>query len=166
MNKILVAILMVMSAGPASAAVLTDAFGQGRAHFSLLGGNGYAFDNDYLIIGVSTSYYLLDGLAVGLSVENWSGADPGIFKYAPIVQYVFRNKSSMRPYIGGFFRHTEIKSLPDIESYGGRAGVYFASGPNYYVSAGIVYESYIDCQQTIYSTCSDTYPDVGFTIGF
>jgi hypothetical protein len=166
MNKLLVILLLALSVLSARAAEAEEIFEQGHTHFSLVAGNGYAFDDDYFVLGVSASYFLLDGLSIGGSFENWSGGDPSINKYTPFVQYVFYQAPSMRPYIGGFYRHTDIDTLSDIKSYGGRAGIYIASGHNAYVSAGIVYESYIDCEETIYLTCSETYPEIGFTIGF
>ena len=165
-NRLLVTILLVVSAFPARAAEAGGMFGQGRTHLSLAGGNGYAFDKSYFVMGASASYYALDGLSIGFSFENWSGDDPGINKYAPFAQYVFYQASSTRPYVGGFYRGTAVDGLPDIDSVGGRAGIYFASGRNVYVSAGLVYESYLDCQETVYRACSESYPDFSFTIGF
>lgn len=166
MNRLLVLMLLVLSAFPAGVARAGEMFGQGRAHFSLVGGNGYAFDNNYFVIGASASYYALDGMGVGISFENWSGGTPGISKYAPFVQYVFFQTTSVQPYVGAFYRHTSVDGLPGIDSVGGRAGVYIASGPNVYVSVGIVHESYINCQESVYRACSESYPDFGFTIGF
>jgi hypothetical protein len=166
MNRLLLTMLLLSSAMPACAAGAGDMFGQGRTHFSLMVGNGYAFDNNYFVIGASASHYVLDGLGVGLSFENWSGGGPGITKYAPFAQYVFYQASSVQPYIGGFYRHTAIDGLPGINSVGGRAGIYIAAGSNAYVSAGFVHESYLDCQESVYRACSETYPDLSFTFGF
>ena len=141
-------------------------FGQGRTQFSLMAGNGYAYDKNYFVIGASVSHYVLNGLGVGLSLENWSGGGPGITKYAPFAQYVFYQASSVQPYVGGFYRHTAIGGLPGINSVGARAGIYIASGSNASVSVGLVHESYLDCQQTIYLTCSETYPDISLAFGF
>jgi hypothetical protein len=158
--------LLVLSAFPVCAAAEGGMFGQGRTHFSLVGGNGYAFDNNYFVIGASASYYVLDGLGVGFSFEKWSGGNPHITKYAPFAQYVFYQASSMQPYFGGFYRHTTVDGLPDINSVGARAGINIASGSNAYVSAGIVYETYLDCQKTVYRSCRVSYPEVSLTFGF
>lgn len=166
MNRLLVTMLLVLSAFPVRAAGEGGMFAQGRTQFSLVAGNGYAFDNNYFVIGASVSHYVLDGLGVGLSFENWSGGDPGITKYAPFAQYVFYQASSVQPYVGGFYRHTSIAGLPGINSVGGRAGIYIASGSNASVSAGFVHESYLDCQETLYRECSVTYPEVTLTFGF
>jgi len=166
MNRLLLAMLLVLSAFPGRVAGEGGMFGQGRTHFALMAGNGYAFDSNYFVVGVSASHYVLDGLGVGLSFENWSGGGPGIAKYAPFVQYVFYQASSVQPYVGGFYRHTAVGGLPGINSVGARAGIYIASGPNASVSAGFVHESYLDCQATIYRACRETYPEISITFGF
>jgi hypothetical protein len=58
-----------------------------------------------------------------------------------------------------------IEGLEDLDSIGGRAGLYFTSGKGVYVGAGLVYENYLSCQTSIYSSCDDTYPEliVAFT---
>lgn len=166
MNRLSATMLLMLAASPLHAAGEGGMFGQGRTQFSLVAGNSYAFDNNYVVIGASATYYVLDGLGVGLSFENWSGDDPGITKYAPFAQYVFYQASSVQPYVGGFYRHTAISGLPGIDSVGARAGIYIASGTNAYVSAGFVHESYLDCREAVYRSCSVSYPDVTLTFGF
>jgi len=166
MNRLLVTMLLVFAAFQVGAADMGAMFGQGRSHFSLVAGNGHAFNSNYVVVGASASYFVDDGLGVGFSYESWSGGARGITKYAPFAQYVFYQGTLIQPYIGGFYRHTAINGLPDINSVGGRAGFYFSSGPNASVSAGLVYESYLDCQETVYRVCRVTYPDISLTFGF
>ncbi len=166
MNRLLVMLLLILSAFPVRAAGVGGMFGQGSTQFALLAGNGYAFDKNYFVIGASASYYVLDGVGVGLSLESWSGSGPGITKYAPFAQYVFYRESAVQPYVGGFYRHTAVNGLPGINSVGARAGVYIAAGPNAYVGVGLVHESYLSCQKAVYLTCSETYSDLSFTFGF
>jgi len=171
MNKKLAAITVVAVAAfaltpPATAAEVAGAFSKGRTHFIITGGSGYAFDESYFVLGLGVSYYLIDGLNVGLFLESWSGSDPGMYKVTPSVQYVFYQIPWLNPYIGGFYRRAYVDGLPDISSVGGRAGVYFAAGRNAYIGVGAVYESYIDCKKTVYRSCNDTYPEVSFTIAF
>ena len=166
MNKLLLTLLLASLSSGASAAGEGGMFAQGRTYFSLVAGNSSAMGNNYSVIGVAASHYVADGLGMGVSLESWSGGGPGITKYAPFAQYVFYRMSEVQPYIGGIFRHTSIAGLPGINSLGIRAGVIMASGANAYVSAGLVYESYLDCQATVYRSCSETYPDIGLTIGF
>ena len=166
MNRLLLTMLLLCAALQVHAAGIAGMFGQGRTQFSLMGGNGYAFDKNYFILGASVSYYLLDGLGVGMSVEKWSGNDPGITKYAPFAQYVFYQTSPVQPYVGGFYRHTVVDGLPDINSVGERAGINIASGSNAYFSLGFVQEVYLNCQNTVYRKCRETYPELGFAFGF
>jgi len=169
MNKKLTAIIIAAVATfasnpPAAAAEVAGVFSKGSTSFVITGGTGYAFNETYLILGLGMSYYVIDGLNVGLAVESWSGADPALYKVTPSVQYVFHQVPRLKPYIGGFYRRTYVASQPDINSWGGRAGVYLAAGRNAYLGFGAVYESYIDCNKA--TTCSDTYPEVSFTIAF
>ena len=167
MKKILATVALLgalASPAPALAQSMTSAFSQGRTHVAITGGRGYAFDESYLILGAGVSYYLLDGLSVGLAVESWSG-DPGITKVTPSVQYVF-HQAPLKPYVGAFYRRTDIERLPELDSVGARAGVYFQATPNFYVGVGGAYESYRDCSQGIYRECDSAYAEVSFTVAF
>lgn len=166
MTRLLLTMLLVLSALPVRAAGVGGMFEEGRSQFSLVAGNAHAFENSYFVIGGSASYYVADGLGVGLSLERWSGGGPGITKYAPFVQYVFYQASVVQPYVGAFYRHAAIAGLPDMNSAGARAGVLIGTGTNAYMSVGFVHESYLDCQETIYRVCSETYPDVTLIFAF
>jgi hypothetical protein len=163
------AIATLASIPPATAADVTGGaagvFSRGRTHFVITAGNGYAFDESYLVLGAGVSYYLIDGLNVGLSLESWTGSDPGMYKVTPSVQYVF-HQVPLKPYVGGFYRRAYVDGLPDISSVGARAGVYLTAGRNAYIGIGAVYESYVDCNKTVYRSCSDAYPEVSFTVAF
>jgi hypothetical protein len=166
-SRLLLIMLLLLPALPVNAATVAGIYGQGRTQFSLVGGNGYAYNNNYLFIGISASYYVLDGLGVGLSFEKWSNGDPGITKYAPFVQYVFYQMSSaIQPYVGAFYRHTIVDGQPAINSFGERAGVNIISGPNAYISFGFVQEAYLNCDEAVYVSCRETYPELGITFGF
>ncbi len=166
MNRLLLTMLLVLTAFPASAAGEGEMFGQGRTYFSLMVGSGSAFDNNYFIIGAGATHYVIDGLGVGFSFESWSGGGAGITRYAPFAQYVFYRTSPVQPYVGGFYRHTAVDGLPGINSVGARAGIYIPAGPNAYVGVGFVYESYLDCQESVYGPCNSTYPDLSLTFAF
>jgi opacity protein-like surface antigen len=133
-----------------------------RPHAFVVTGAGR--DETYWILGVGVSYYLIDGLSVGLSYEVWSG-DPDVTKVTPSVQYVF-HQVPLKPYVGAFFRRTEVEGLEDLDSVGARAGVNFQAGRNAYIGIGAVYESYLDCSKSTYRSCDDVYPEVIFTIAF
>ena len=158
--------LAALAATPATAAEVAGMFTRGHTHLAVVAGSGYAFDDNYFVIGVGASYYLVDGLNVGLHIETWTGGDPNITKLTPSVQYVFYQVPRVSPYLGAFYRRTYIEHLPDLNSAGGRAGVYIAAGRNVFIGAGAVYESYLDCNKTIYRDCTDAYPEISFTFAF
>jgi hypothetical protein len=162
----LAVVVAFASTPPATAADVAGAFGRGRTHFVVTGGTGYAFDESYFVLGLGVSYYVIDGLNVGLFVESWSGSDPHLYKVTPSAQYVFYQVPVLKPYIGAFYRRTYVDGLPDINSVGGRAGAYLQAGRNAYLGAGVVYESYVDCNTTTYRSCSNTYPELSFTVAF
>lgn len=141
-------------------------FGKGRTHFVLTAGTGYAFDESYFVLGIGASYYVVDGLNVGLHVESWSGADPKLLKITPSAQYVFYQAQQVKPYVGAFFRRTEIDGRSDLDSVGGRAGVYIQAGGNAYIGLGGVYESYLDCSNAVYRKCDSTYAEISVTFAF
>ena len=153
---------------PANAADVGVAgtFAKGRTHFVVTGGTGSAFDENYLVLGVGVSYFIVNGLNVGLFVESWTGSDPNLYKVTPSVQYVFYQSPTVKPYVGAFYRRTFVDDLPNINSVGARGGVYFEVGRNAYLGAGAVYESYLDCSSSIYRSCSSTYPEFSLTFVF
>jgi hypothetical protein len=143
-----------------------DPFGAGSSRLTVIVGNGSAFNDNYLIIGVGAAYFIADGLDLGLDFESWTGGNPGITKVSPRLDYVFNTGGSLRPYAGVFYRRTMIEGLNDLNSLGGRAGLYFMSGKGIYVGAGLVYESYLNCQTSTYSSCDDTYPEIIIAFSF
>ena len=143
-----------------------DAFSSGTTRLSVVVGNGYAFDNSYVLIGVGAAYFIANGLDLGLDFEYWTGSDPGITKVSPRLDYVFNTRSVLRPYAGVFYRRTMIEGLNDLNSIGGRAGLYLMSGKGVYVGADVVYESYLSCDSAKYSSCSDTYPEITVAFSF
>jgi len=108
----------------------------------------------------------LDGLSVGLNLEAWRNADPTLTKLTPSIQYVFYKVPAIKPYVGAFYRRTYISGLDDLNSYGARAGAYFQLGRNAFLGVGGVYETYSDCRESVYRSCSETYPEVSLTFAF
>jgi len=162
---ILFTALFAFQASSADAAV-GDAFNAGSARLTVIVGSGYAFNNSYLIIGVGAAYFVANGLDMGLDFESWTSGNPHITKISPRLDYVFSTGGSLRPYVGIFYRRTMIEGFDDLNSIGGRAGVYFMTGKSVYVGAGLVYESYLSCQTSIYSSCNDTYPELIVAFSF
>lgn len=162
---IMAALLMCCVMQPVLADV-SGSFSQGRKHLSIYGGTGYAFNDDYFVIGVSGSYFVTNGLNLGLALETWTGGNPDITKLTPSIQYVFYQPQVVKPYVGVFYRRTYIENLSDLESVGGRAGIFISSGNNVYISIGGVYESYLNCDESTYISCDESYPELGITFAF
>jgi hypothetical protein len=146
-----------------SAPAGADPFQQGSQSLSIVVGSGSAFRDDYIILGAGYGYYIARGLELGIDAQFWLSGDPSISKVSPQVKYVFTQPKQVKPYVGAFFRRTYIDGLEDLDSIGYRAGANFMGQGNFYFGAGIVYESYQDCSETIYSSCSDTYPEILFS---
>jgi len=162
---LLFTVLLAAYASSADAAP-GDPFSAGNTRLSVIVGSGYAFNNSYLLIGVGAAYFLANGLDVGLDYEYWTGANPGIQKISPRVDYVFNVSGPLKPYAGVFYRRTMIDGLPDLDSIGGRAGLFFTSGKGVYIGAGLVYENYLSCDTARYSSCDDTYPEFLVAVTF
>jgi hypothetical protein len=160
------AMLAMAATAPAGAAEVAGVFSRGHTHLSAFGGSGSAFGDNYVVLGVGASYYLTDGLSVGIHAESWTGGDPAITKLTPSVQYVFYQVPRVSPYVGAFYRRTYIEDRPDLDSAGGRAGVYISAGRSVYIGVGGVYETYMDCDKAVYQDCTDSYPEISFTVAF
>jgi hypothetical protein len=151
---------------PAQAQSVAGAFAQGRTHLYVSGGAGSSFGQSYFVLGAGVDYFLLDGLSAGLAFESWSGADPSFTKITPSVRYVFYGVQSVKPYVGGFYRRTDISGGQSLDSVGARAGVFIRTGRSAYLGLGVTYESYLDCQPSVYETCDSTYPELSFAVVF
>jgi hypothetical protein len=145
---------------------VADAFSKGRLHGIVTAGSGSAFNETYLVLGAGVNYFVLNGLSVGLNLEAWRNADPTLTKLTTSIQYVFYQVPAIKPYVGAFYRRTYISGLDDLNSYGGRAGAYFQLGRSAFLGLGAVYETYSGCRESVYRSCSDTYPEVTLTFAF
>jgi len=141
-------------------------FNKGSRRLSLVVGSGSTFDDSYTVIGVGAGYYVADGLELGLDAEAWLGADPDIYKLSPQVKYVLPIPSMIRPYVGAFYRHIFIDDYDDLDTVGARGGVYFMVDERWFIGGGVVYESYLDCDDSVYGSCDDIYPEITFSVSF
>jgi hypothetical protein len=158
--------LLLWPVAHATAADVAGFFSQGRTTLSVVVGSGSAFDESYFVFGIGGSYFVIDGLNFGLNVQWWSGADPNIVKVSPSIEYVFYQVQPVAPYIGALYRRSYIENLSDLDSAGGRAGIFIPAGRNVNIGVGAAYEVYFDCHTSTYSSCTDTYPEVSVLIGF
>lgn len=143
-----------------------DMFDKGSTRFSLLLGNGKAFGDNYTIIGIGVGYYAYNGLELGINLDSWQGGTPNINQVTPEIRYVFRNPSSIDPYIGALYRWTFVSGYDDETAYGFRGGVYITTGQRSYIGIGAAYVKTTSCDEQIYVSCSETYPELSFAFSF
>jgi len=159
------ACLIICTARPAEAA--GDPFSEGSMRVSMLVGNGYAFNQSYFVVGAGFGYFIAQDLELGLDADTWSGASPHISTISPEVRFVVPTNGSIKPYIGVFYRRTLISGgYDDLNSVGARAGIYFVTRQGSYFGAGVAYEQYFSCNEAVYGSCSDLYPEILFAIAF
>ncbi|RKZ12666.1 hypothetical protein DRQ53_14495 [bacterium] len=148
---------------PAKAASAAGPFARGSKRGGIYGGAGSTLGNTYVILGVGLAYFIHDGLEIGVDAEGWLFQDPTIWKVSPQVRYTVWQMGKMRPYVGAFWRRTFVSDpYDDVNSWGGRAGLTYASGRGY-AGVGVVYEKFDDD----FGTDSDSwYPEVSFSVYF
>lgn len=157
----------LIASAHAGAEMGADVFSRGRVHASAFGTLGSAFNHDYIVGGLGLGIMLLDGLELGLDGEAWFGAKPKIYKVSPGIRYVFPTSGSLKPYVGVFAKRTYFEgNIKDLDSVGGRAGVYSRMGEHVYAGGGIVHEEYKNCDRTVYTTCSSTAPEFNISLWF
>jgi hypothetical protein len=158
---------LLFAAMPASVSDTQAApFEKGSRRLSITAGSGRSFNNSYTIIGLGAGYYVIKGLELGLDGEVWLGSDPDMYKVSPQVRYVVPMQSKLRPYGGVFYRHVFIDGFDDQNALGARGGVYYTPDTNWFMGVGAVYESYLDCDDTIYESCDEIYPEITFSLSF
>jgi hypothetical protein len=161
------ALLVLLLPAAAFAEAEAYPFNKGSSRFSLQVGSTRAFDTTYTAIGLGAGYYIRDGLEAGLDGDAWFASNaPDIYRISPGLRYVLYFLGPVKPYAGIFFRRTFIEGNDDQNEAGGRAGVTVLNGPRSSFSVGLVYDARINCDRTIYSSCSDLYTELTFAVMF
>ncbi len=167
-NRLAVLLILLAAGNFASAASvgsggISTAFSRGSTSVGVVAGSGSSFNDNYIILGVGVGYYVVRGLEIGIDVQHWFSGDPSITKVSPQIRYVFTQPKVIKPYVGAFYRRTFIDNLDDADSFGYRAGAYFSTNNRVYIGGGVVYEEYKNCT---FLDCSNTYPEILFTVSF
>jgi hypothetical protein len=157
-------LLLSLFVPPANAA--SDPFAAGSARLSVAFGGATAFDRDYSVFGLGFGYFVADGIEAGLDAETWFGNSPHIEQVSPQVRVVVNRASAIRPYIGAYYRRTHIEGYRDFDTIGGRAGAFFLAGRNAYFGAGLALDSHLNCDRTVYASCTEIYPELLFAVVF
>ena len=155
---------LVVNAASIGTGGISTAFSKGSTTLGVVAGSGSFGNENYIILGVGAGYYVLPGLELGLDVQHWFSGDPAITKVSPQIRYVFTRTKVIKPYLGAFYRRTYISDRDDADSFGYRAGAYFSANNGVYIGGGVVYEEYKDCGRFV--DCSNTYPEILFTVSF
>ncbi len=165
---ICITVLFQAASTPAFAAPSAGAhpFRTGGVRFSAYFGGATAFHQDYSIFGMGVGYFIADGLELGLDIESWFGNAPNIRQISPQIRVVLNTGGLVKPYAGAFYRRSIIDGYRDTDTTGMRVGAYLLTGRNVYWGAGLAHETHLQCDKRMYSSCSETFPELQFAIVF
>jgi len=153
----------VLGLGVAASLLNAGVFDAGTKNVAVTVGSGTGFDTTYTIVGVGAGYFAANGLAVGIGYRGWFGGYPTMNEIDLPVTYYVPLRTQIRPYAGGFYRHTFISGgYSDYDTFGARAGIAYEKG-NGYVSAGWVQEWYSIANG---DDSSRGYPEIAAGISF
>ncbi|HEY5949948.1 MAG TPA: hypothetical protein VIV40_30850 [Kofleriaceae bacterium] len=139
-------------------------FDRGRFGFSGGAGTSSALGQRYYGVGASASYFVLDGVAVGLGSQLQWGDGPTITRVTPELRYVVQplvGRWPLVPYVGVFYSHWFVaQHIADVDAIGTRAGLLYVSG-SVVLGLGAAYEHLVsDCTED----CSSIYPDITISV--
>ena len=136
-------------------------FAQGRVRISVAGGA----NSEYLFLGGSAGYYVVNGLEAGLGSQFWLIGSPEVITVSPQVRYVLHFVPVLKPYVGAFYQHAFVTDgFDDFDSVGARAGAFWVSGGGSYLGGGVVFEQILDCPE--FTDCSRVAPELTLSIAF
>jgi len=165
MKKVLVITLLLLSM------LHADIFLKGGKTVGVTLGSGsvnygrFKGTENYTILGVSGSYFVMDDLSVGLGYRHWFGGSPSIDEVTVPVTYFVPIHPKYRPYGGVFYRRVFMGDGFDDDSvYGVRAGLTVRLSSRSYFGVGWVQEYYDDCSGR--DECSSGYPEALFSFSF
>ena len=131
-----------LSTGGGSFGASSNVFSKGSVSLGVKLGSASVGSEDYTILGLNGSYFVLDNLSVGLGYEKWYSGNPDIQKATLESTYFIPASEVVRPYLGLFYRRIMISDgLDDVNAYGYRAGIAFVKDRLIF-SVGIVQERY------------------------
>ncbi len=132
-----------LSSGGGALSASSKVFSKNSITVGVKLGSASIGNEDYTILGLSGSYFVLDNLSVGLGYEKWYSGDPYIQKMTMESTYFIPVSEEIRPYLGLLYRRIMIDDGrdADVNAYGYRAGVAFVKDRLVF-SVGIVQERY------------------------
>jgi len=164
LSTLIAATVVTSTASAQRAGVEYDPFVRNRVRGSISAGFSASGSETYAQLGVGIGYYVVDGLELGVNTDLWFIGDPTIVNVSPGLTYVFHMVRTVKPYVGTFYRHAFVFGAKDLDSIGGRAGLYIVGG-RVFVGAGLVYEHWLNCSNARFIDCDEVYPEasIGFT---
>jgi hypothetical protein len=148
-----------------SVGVESDPFVHNRTRLSVGAGLSNSGTETYMQLGVGVGYYIADGLELGVNTDIWLIGDPTVVNVTPGLLYVFHMVRVVKPYVGAFYRHAFVFDARDLDSIGGRAGLYLVSGRVFF-GAGVVYEHWLNCGSSRFIDCDEVYPEATIGVTF
>lgn len=137
-------------------------FSKGSIGVSVMVGSAYLGEKDYFIFGLGLSYFVVDGLSLGVDGSIWLFDDPTLGTITPNARYVLHMVPVIKPYVGGFWKRYLVEEFDDFSSVGGRVGAFLMPSRSY-IGIGAVYEHMLDCNEVILE-CDSWYPELTFGI--
>lgn len=139
---------------------------EGKMRLSINAGYSSVNSKNYLVAGLGAGYFLFEGMETSLDGQAWIGERPHIYELSPGLRYTLSGLGSYNPYLGGFYRRTFYDDRKGMDSAGARAGVSIPLGSHTYMSAGVVYEKSFQCNNAVYSNCSQIYPEASLSFSY
>ena len=165
-HTIFTTILLLPVAAHAASDTAPHPFSAGSVRLSLALGGATAFNRDYSVLGMGVGYFVADGVEAGLDAERWFGNSPRIEQVSPQLRVVFDSEGKFKPYLGAYYRRTHIEDYRDLDTVGGRAGLYVLAGRNAYLGLGLAQDFHLNCDRTVFASCTETFPELLVAVMF
>jgi len=161
MKKIFLALLLLYSF---VATLNAEIFMKNSSNIGLSVGAASSYGKEYVLVGLSGSYFVMDNLSLNLYYRGWFNATPTQHELSVGANYYVPLSRKLRPYFGVFTRQTLVSGHSGYDTVGVRGGVALINTKNTYASFGYAYEQYLNCSGRL--ECSNSYPEILFGISF
>ena len=141
-----------------------DVFVKNSSNVGVSVGAASSYGQNYLLVGVSASYFFMNNLSLDVYYRGWFNATPTQHELSVGSNYYIPASKKIRPYFGVFTRQTVVTGYSSYNSVGARGGIAVINGKNTYASFGYAFEKYTNCPGKL--ECSNSYPELVFGISF
>ncbi|WP_457745314.1 hypothetical protein [Sulfurimonas sp.] len=141
-----------------------DVFVKNSSNVGVSVGAASSYGQNYLLVGISASYFFINNLSVDVYYRGWFNATPTQHELSIGSNYYVTTSKKIRPYFGLFTRQTIVTGYSSYSSIGARGGIALINTKNTYTSFGYAIEKYINCPGKL--ECSNSYPEIVFGISF